>query len=200
MKSWCCGIALITAIALSAVSMTACAMRAEREEASRVNPENSGNEVRLMTLDPGHFHAALIQKETYAGVSNKVHVYSPLGFDLTEHLNRIARFNLRSASPTNWALEVHTGDDSLQRMLRERPGNVVVLSGKNRGKIDKIKASVDAGLNVLADKPWIVESTDFPKLEAVLKTAAGSKLIAYDIMTERHRDNDRPPERADPRR
>ena len=186
MTSCCCKIALITGIALGALSIATCAMRAEREEPARVKSNNDGREVQLMTLDPGHFHAALIQKETYPNVSNKVHVYSPLGFDLSEHLNRIARFNLRPASPTDWALEVHTGNDSLERMLRERPGNVVVLSGRNRGKIDKIKASVDAGLNVLADKPWIVEYADLPKLESALATADGRKLIAYDIMTERH--------------
>src|SRR5262249_39021666 len=39
-------------------------------------------EVRLMTLDPGHFHAALVQKEMYAGVSRRAQVYAPLGPDL----------------------------------------------------------------------------------------------------------------------
>ena len=72
-------------------------------------------EVRLMTLEPGHFHAALIQKEMYPGVSSRVNVYAPLGFDLTEHLNRIARFNQRPESPTKWELEVHTGASSLAR-------------------------------------------------------------------------------------
>jgi hypothetical protein len=28
------------------------------------------SEVRLMTLDPGHFHAALVQKEMYPGVAS----------------------------------------------------------------------------------------------------------------------------------
>ena len=36
-------------------------------------------EVRLITLDPGHFHAALVQKEMYPGVAKQVHVYAPLG-------------------------------------------------------------------------------------------------------------------------
>ena len=159
----------------------------EKRSGQNVTSRNKGNDsgVRLMTLDPGHFHAALIQKEAYKGVSDTVHVYAPLGFDLTEHLNRIARFNLRSDKPTNWHLEVHTGPNSLDRMLADRPGNVVVLSGKNRGKIDKLKASVDAGLNVLADKPWIIEAGDFPKLEAALDKAQRENLIAYDIMTER---------------
>ncbi len=143
------------------------------------------DDVRLMTLEPGHFHAALIQKEMYPGVSAKVHVYAPLGFDLTEHLNRVARFNQRAEAPTKWELEVHTGPSSLSRMLAERPGNVVVLSGRNRGKIDRIKASVEAGLNVLSDKPCIIDAGDLPKLEAALDSAEKQKLIAYDIMTER---------------
>ena len=38
-------------------------------------------DVRVMTLDPGHFHAALIQKEMYPGVASRVDVYAPLGWD-----------------------------------------------------------------------------------------------------------------------
>jgi predicted dehydrogenase len=144
------------------------------------------SEVSIITLDPGHFHASLVQKQMYPGVSKRVAVYAPLGFDLTEHLNRIARFNLRRENPTSWELEVHTGPDFFERMLRERPGNVVVISGRNRGKIDRIKASVEAGLNVLADKPWVIASADLPKLEAALKIADEKGLIAYDIMTERY--------------
>ena len=60
------------------------------------------DEYRLITLDPGHFHAALIQKEDYPGVSNRVAVYAPLGPDVTEHMNRVARFNSRAANPTAW--------------------------------------------------------------------------------------------------
>ena len=70
-------------------------------------------------------------------------------------------------------------------MLRERPGNVVVLSGRNRGKIDRIVASVRGGLNVLADKPWILKSEDLPKVEAALAEADAKGVVAYDIMTER---------------
>src|SRR5439155_16758842 len=113
-------------------------------------------EVQLITLDPGHFHAALVQKEMYPGVAPRVHIYAPLGADLIAHLNRIAGFNTRKDKPTAWELEIHAGMDSRQRMLRERPGNVVVLSGRNRAKIDHILAAVQAGLNVLADKPWVI--------------------------------------------
>jgi len=143
-------------------------------------------QVRLITLDPGHFHAALIQKRMYPGVSKRVDVYAPLGFDLTEHLNRISRFNTRNDDPTFWQVEVHTGPDYFERLIKEHPGNAVVISGRNRGKIDRIKACVEAGLNVLADKPWIIDIDEMPKLEQTLETAARRDLIAYDIMTERY--------------
>jgi predicted dehydrogenase len=141
--------------------------------------------VRFMTLDPGHFHAALVQKEMYPGVAPRVDVYAPLGPDLLGHLARIAAFNLRPDQPTSWQVEVHTGPDALQRMLADKPGNVVVLSGRNKGKIARIGQSVAAGLSVLADKPWILESRDLPALEAVLADADTRRVTAYDIMTER---------------
>lgn len=142
-------------------------------------------DVRLMTLDPGHFHASLVQKEMYPGVAPRVDVYAPLGSDLYEHLKRIDAFNRRAERPTSWQLEIHASPDYFERMLRERPGNVVVLSGRNRGKVDRILASVQAGLNVLSDKPWILRSEDLPKADAALAEADKRGLIAYDIMTER---------------
>jgi predicted dehydrogenase len=155
--------------------LAGCALMASAEEPA----------VRLITLDPGHFHAALIQKETYPGVDPTVHVYAPLGPDLLGHLGRVAAFNARAERPTAWRLEVHAGPDFLERMLRERPGNVVVLSGRNRGKMDRILAAVEAGLNVLADKPWLISAADFPKLERALDLAEAKGLVAYDVMTER---------------
>jgi predicted dehydrogenase len=142
-------------------------------------------DVRLMTLDPGHFHAALIQKEQYSGVATRADVFAPLGPDLIEHVKRIAAFNARPDRPTAWDLEIHTATDPLERMLRERPGNVVVLSGRNRGKIDRIGASIRAGLHVLADKPWILSSAEFPRLEAALADADTNGVVAFDVMTER---------------
>ena len=150
--------------------------------------QNSGRtmtDVRLMTVDPGHFHAALVQKEMYPGVAPRVDVFAPLGPDLFEHLKRVASFNAREERPTAWKLEVHTSPDFFERMLRERPGNVVVLSGRNGSKIDRIADSVEGGLHVLADKPWILRSTDLPKLESTLDRADARALVAYDIMTER---------------
>jgi predicted dehydrogenase len=139
----------------------------------------------LITVDPGHFHAALFQREMLPGISETVHVYAPLSPDLAAHLNRVAQFNNRPENPTHWKLEVHAGADFWRRMLAEPLGNIVVLSGNNRGKIDRIAAIVQRGLHVLADKPWIIEPEEFPKLQAALEGAKQQGVTAYDAMTQR---------------
>ena len=143
------------------------------------------SKIRIVTLDPGHFHAALPHRESYPEVDSRVHVYAPLGPDLIEHLKRMARFNLRPENPTAWRLEMHTGPEFLDRFRKEKAGNVVVISGRNRGKIDYIQSAVGAGFHALVDKPWILRSEDLPKLEAVLDPAEKKGRIAFDMMTER---------------
>src|ERR1039457_6065047 len=103
---------------------------------------------KLITLDPGHFHAALVQKFMYADVDPVVHVYAPGPDDLAEHLKRIERFNTRADQPTHWQEKVYTGPDYMEKMLAEKPGNMVVFSGKNTQKTEFILRSVQAGLNV----------------------------------------------------
>jgi predicted dehydrogenase len=149
---------------------------------------NMAHPVTFMTLDPAHFHAALVHKEMHPGISPKVHIYAPVGPDLLAHLDRLTSFNTRANNPTNWQLDVHAGPDFLERMLRERPGDVVMLSGRNRKKIDYMLACAEAGLHVLADKPWIIHHEDFPKLErlAELTLKRRNKAIIYDMMTERY--------------
>lgn len=139
----------------------------------------------LMTLDPGHFHAALFQKEMLPGIAETAHVYAPLGPDLAQHLARVARFNQRPDHPTHWRLEVHAGPDFLERMLAEKPGHLVVLSGRNDVKLARIQAAVKAGLHVLADKPWIIDAGQLPQLEETLALAARRGVAVYDAMTER---------------
>lgn len=142
-------------------------------------------EVRLLTLDPGHFHAALVQKKMYDMVNPEVRVYAPEGADLTQHLNRITGYNTRKESPTSWNEIVYNSPDYFAKMLEEKAGNVVVLSGNNRIKTEYIKKSVEAGLNVFADKPMVITPENFPMLEESFKIAAEKKVLLFDIMTER---------------
>src|SRR5690348_10032960 len=41
------------------------------------NKDAAVTDIHLMTLDPGHFHAALIQKDMYPGVAPRVDIYAP---------------------------------------------------------------------------------------------------------------------------
>ncbi len=142
-------------------------------------------DLRLMILEPGHFHAALIQKDMYPGISPKVAVYAPLGPELLDYLNRVSLANTRAEAPTAWQLDVHTGPDFFTRMLEERQGNVVVFTGRNRPKVNRMIQTLDAGYHVFADKPWIIRSADMEELKLTLDRAKERKLAAYDIMTER---------------
>lgn len=143
-------------------------------------------EVKLITVDPGHFHAALVQKIMYGQVSPDVYVFAPQGPDYLQHLDRIKSYNNRPVNPTSWNEIVYTGADFFEKMLSEKPGNVVVLSGNNRKKAEYITKSINAGLNVLADKPMIISPEDFQTLEDAFKTAKEKGVLLYDIMTERY--------------
>lgn len=165
----------------------ACTSTPDAEEPTP-EPGFSGasGEVKLITLDPGHFHAALVQKSMYGQVDSNVYVYAPEGPDAQDHLNRITNYNERDAEPTHWRENVYQGSDFQEKMIGEKKGNVVVISGNNEAKTEYIHASVSAGLNVLADKPMVITPEDFSLLEESFRIAAENDVLLYDIMTERH--------------
>ncbi|MCK8492430.1 Gfo/Idh/MocA family oxidoreductase [Spirosoma sp. RP8] len=142
--------------------------------------------IRLITLDPGHFHAALVQKTMYDGVDSVVHVYAPDGPDVQLHLDKIQGYNTRADEPTHWKEEVYKGSDFFDKMIADRAGNVVVMAGNNRLKTDYIQKTVGAGFNVLADKPMVISSDKFNELKDAFATADQKKVLLYDIMTERY--------------
>jgi predicted dehydrogenase len=148
--------------------------------------DNKNEMVKIVTVDPGHFHAALVQKKMYDGVSPEVYVYAPAGPDLDQHLSWIKSYNERTADPTSWTEIAYTGDDFFETMLNDRKGNVVVLAGNNAKKTDYILRAVQAGFNVLSDKPMVITPAEFPKLEEAFRAAAEKGVLLYDIMTERH--------------
>jgi predicted dehydrogenase len=148
--------------------------------------ETANKPVRLVTLDPGHFHAALVQKSMYPDVDSVVHVYAPEGNDLQYHLDRINSYNTRAEDPARWEEKIYTGSDFFEKMISDKKGNVVVLSGNNRKKTDYIEQSLQSGFHVLADKPMVIDSNGFEQLKRAFEIAARNKLLLYDIMTERY--------------
>ena len=151
-----------------------------------LNSKTEPQSVRLICLDPGHFHAALVQKYPNARLDRNVYVYAPEGPEVEDYLSLVTSFNQREEQPTAWIEHPYRGNDYLEKMLNERPGNTVLLAGNNRHKIDYLEKSVQAGLHVLADKPWIIQPDDFDRLLQTYEKADSQGLVIYDIMTERY--------------
>jgi predicted dehydrogenase len=158
-----------------------------KKEAAVQQPGFTGmqGEVKIMTLDPGHFHASLVQKEMVGQIDPVVYVYSPGGAELDEHLSRINGFNNRLENPTMWNEKIYTGPDFFEKMIADKPGNVMVTAGNNAKKTDYILKTIEAGINVLADKPMVITPSEFPKLEQAFRIANEKGVKLYDIMTER---------------
>ncbi|MEO6134484.1 MAG: putative oxidoreductase C-terminal domain-containing protein, partial [Ginsengibacter sp.] len=142
--------------------------------------------VSLIVLDPGHFHAALLQKSMFPGVDSIVHVFAPKGNEVDAYLAFIQQYNSRAELPTKWHEEVYLGDDFLKKMVTEKPGNLVVIAGNNRKKTRYIHEAVSAGLNVLSDKPMVINATDFELLKEAFSKASKSNALLYDMMTSRY--------------
>lgn len=145
----------------------------------------SSSKVKLMSLDPGHFHSALIQKSMYDDVDSTVFLFAPEGEEVQDYLSKIESYNTRADNPTHWNIVPYLGNDFFEKMINEKPGNVMNVSGKNSKKIDYILGSVKAGIHVYADKPLVINKKGFEKLKEAFAVAAEKDLLLYDIMTER---------------
>ena len=173
---------LLFLLCLFILSLVFCSQQKE----GKMNFTGAKGEVKIITIDPGHFHAALVQKAMYDQVFPQVHVYAPEGADVKDHLNRVNGFNAREENPTHWETIVYTGDDFLEKMIKQKNGNVVITSGNNKKKTEYIKAAIDAGLNVLADKPMCINKQGFELLKEAFASAEKNGVLLYDIMTERY--------------
>jgi predicted dehydrogenase len=142
----------------------------------------------LLFLEPGHFHAALTLRERHARVNDGIVVYAshppddPRGAEAAEFLALVEAFNGRSERPTRWQVDVRAGEDPLGRLLRERPGDVVILAGRNDRKMALARRLHDAGLHVLADKPWMTTAEALADVRHVLSGGART----MEMMTGRH--------------
>lgn len=144
-------------------------------------------EIKLIVLAPGHFHASLLQKSAMPQVNDSVFVYATTeDAGLKQYLSAIQAFNQRDEDPTNWQTVVYTGNDFLNKMVTDKRGNVVVLAGNNKAKTGYILSAVDAGLNVLSDKPMAINREDFLLLEEAYANAEAQNVLLYDMMTERY--------------
>jgi predicted dehydrogenase len=136
----------------------------------------------VLFLEPGHFHAALTLRVSHPRLADEIVVYAQEGSELRDFLTLVDRFNHRPEHPTRWRPLVVTGGDSLARLVADRRGDIVVLAGRNGGKAHTIRRLHEAGLHVLADKPWLVHRDDLAHVRASLDDWP----LVMEIMTGRH--------------
>ena len=157
----------------------------EKKTEDKMVETDTQAKVKLMTLDPGHFHAALVQKTMYPQVDSTIYLFAPDGPEVNDFLNKIDSYNSRETDPTSWKVNKYLGDDYLEKMIADKPGNVMIVAGKNSKKIDYVLEAVKAGLNVYADKPLVINPEGFKKLQQAFEIAEKNGVLIYDIMTER---------------
>lgn len=161
----------------------------QKKDETKQQPEFTGEagEIELVILAPGHFHANLLQKSTISRVNDSVLVYAPAeDAGLKQYLSAIESFNQRGENPTNWQISLYTGEDFLDKMVAGEKGNVVVLAGNNKKKTGYILNTVEAGFNILSDKPMAINRKDFLLLEEAYANAETQNILLYDMMTERY--------------
>ncbi len=140
------------------------------------------NKHTLVVLNPGHFHAALTLRKRHPRLNDDVYVYSEDGPDLERFLRIVCSFNERTVDPTRWKLHIYRGADYLDRLRAQRPGEVVIVAGRNDTKMAVIHRLHADGFFVLGDKPWVLDAGQLPMLRDSVTTPP----MAMDIMTERH--------------
>lgn len=165
-------------LCLAAGWMTSC------EQIKETKPKNTFL-ATLMTLDPGHFHSALVQKNMYPDVDSTAYVFAPEGDDVQMHLAKIEQYNNRDENPTNWNEVVYTGPDFAEKMFADKPGNIMVVAGNNRKKTNYILRAVQDSIHVYADKPMVVNGDNYETLKEAFNTAEKNGVLIFDIMTER---------------
>lgn len=143
-------------------------------------------EVQLLTVEPGHFHAALVQKVNNPLLRPECWVYGEEGEDLQRHLALINEFNSRTKDPTHWQVKRLTEWKNVSpTALGNDVKMLVVLAGRNDRKADNYLTALENGLNVLSDKPLVINEEGFAKLEKAVQVARAKGLFFADIMTER---------------
>ena len=148
--------------------------------------------VRLVVIDPGHFHAALTQKRANPQLEPEVRVFAPAGVQLDDYLKIVSSFNGRADAPTAWKERVCADEDYLVK-FREAAASgelgaksVVVLAGRNDKKGEYALAAVESGCHVLSDKPMGITPAVFEKTRRAALLAKERGLSFADLMTDRH--------------
>lgn len=148
--------------------------------------QNDSEKVRLVVIDPQHFHAALVQKYDNANIDSTVHLFADSNKTVVGYTDLIAQYNGRSEKPTKWNVVSYFGPDFMTKAFEGNTGNVVVLAGDNQQKIEYISKAIENGKDVFADKPLVIDLEGYNKLSTLLNQENSTNSLIYDIMSERY--------------
>ena len=96
-------------IGILSISLLIASCTFSKKQTSNHHNKEMGHGIELVVLDPGHFHASLLQKNALAAVNDTVRVYAPEGVEVKQYLNNIHSYNQRTESPTAWEEEAYIG-------------------------------------------------------------------------------------------
>lgn len=177
----------IIVVVISSMLMLSCSGQAKNDANGSTSVfTGEPGEIKLVVLNPGHFHASLLQKFSSPQVNDTVYVFAPEGVELDQYLASIEAYNTRQENPTDWVEIVYTGEDYLEKMLSDKNGNVVILAGNNKKKTEYIYEAINAGFNVLSDKPMAINRENYYLLTSAFDNAKVNNVYLYDVMTERY--------------
>ena len=108
-------------IGILTISLIVASCSFSKKQANNNHDKDMNPNVKIVVLDPGHFHASLLQKNPLASVNDTIRVYAPEGAEVKQYLNDINSYNQRAENPTSWKEEIYIGGDYLSRMLSDKP-------------------------------------------------------------------------------
>lgn len=137
---------------------------------------------RFQVLNPGHFHAALVFRESEYRLLEDIDVIVKNSDQALPFIDQINRFNERELQPTQWQFSVHERADVVFDAGVEKDSCVVVVSGQNHSKLQTVTELTGQGRNVLVDKPLLVHANQLASIEQAF---AGPGQV-MELMTARH--------------
>ncbi|MGL4420922.1 MAG: putative oxidoreductase C-terminal domain-containing protein [Gemmataceae bacterium] len=141
--------------------------------------------IRLMLVEPEHWHSILCQRVLLPGIRPRCYIYGTLNPMTVRHMAALEHYASTKITPTPWEPDYRLGPDPWARFLQEQPGNAVLLAGRNDTKLQQMGLCVQQALPVIADLPWILDLDDLPKLEQLYREADLREVPILDLAPAR---------------
>ena len=143
--------------------------------------------LKLIVLDPGHFHAALLQKTMYPDIDPTVHVYAEDGPELADYLQKIEGYNARRDNPDRVAHARSMPAPTFSiASAPTRPATSWSSPATTGARPSSSRARSTPACTCWPTSRWPSTRAGFESLRRAFADAEARGVLLYDIMTERH--------------